>query len=378
MDIRKQKKGRKVVPILLGMILGAALLCGIAFGFWYFVLSDRQSPEAILHMSIQKMAGIQSYSISGNTNLKTDSALSSWLPFLQSTASSPLDAIETPQSSPAKQTPPFATQQTPNLPGGESILTVTGDGAFDSRDSSHSKGFFSLHIQADSPADRIKAKFGIDARIDGETIYFRLNDVDFSNTSLALLSHFAARWIQGDLPTLTKQYASDNVAKRKGFSPQELGQLVSIFQQTKPFLVTALPETGEAGVPLYHMEIVPQEEGMKQFLLASLDVFKQNGFQEKDAIAIRKSLQDPSFLQAMAQFVKQSTIELWIGKTDFLVRKVFSRFNFGTGTSGEITLNISAYNQDVPVTLPSTSEPIEQIIQEFLASFAPAEQTVKP
>jgi len=407
----QSRKGRRKVngifPMVIGMMLGAFILFGTAFGFWHFVLSNRQSPEAILFMSIQKMAGIQSYGISGNTNFTTDSTLLAWLPFLQPTAVPSLDAPGASQPpTDIKQAASLATPDSAKTPDGQTVLAVSGDGASDSHDPKHPKGFFSLHIQADSPADRIKAKFGIDVRVDGESVYFKLNDVDLSNTSLAFLSRFAARWIEGNLTTLAKQYsaspaleaqpqnASDNVAKQssdtsgnQGFSPQALAQLVSIFEQTKPFLVTALPETSEGGVSMYHLGIVPQSEGMKGFLLAILNSSKQNNglfpgklgaLQEKDALAMRTKLQDPSFVQAVDQFAKQSTIEVWIGKTDFLVRNVFSRFTFGAVSSGDVTLNLNGYNQDVPVTLPSGSTPLDQVIQDFVASFAPAGEAVNP
>lgn len=372
-----KKPMRALTPIFLGAIVGIVLVGATAFGFWYVELRDKQLPEDVLASSFQKMGEVVSYRFFAQATAKPFGQLST---FLSPSEESEKEEIQDEEAVDVKQ----------STLANKGILTIDGNGGYDGRDPNHRKGSFIFNFQADLLEEHLKMRLGLDARIDGETLYIKLNNADLANTALAVLSRFTDKWIKVDIKAVTQQYVTEDNIKQieeaergKRLSPQEAAELASIMKQTRPFVIASLPEGTEDGVSVYHFSIMLRGEGVKQFLLASLDLLKKKGLSAKDASTLRQRVNDPLFLEATTKFAQAAKLEVWIGKTDLLLRKVLFQFTPLNDqkqdmTSVTLALKLDAYNEAVSVDIPNESTPLDKVIEEFLESFTPASTPPNP
>jgi hypothetical protein len=187
--------------------------------------------------------------------------------------------------------------------------------------------------------------------------------------NLLTMSMDSAADSSSSIDSLTKIYLEEMLAERENESKQtmkKLGDVLKIAQQKNLFSISRLKDEVIDGTNSYHLKLILNKLRIKPFLLAAQKVL---GGEQMTSKEIDASIKDFAKTQ-------MTGIELWVGKDDFLLRKIsmglkIKESNLKNSPAAEVSfsLNLSSFNNTAVINAPSQSMKIEDIISKFF-SFA--------
>jgi len=172
-------------------------------------------------------------------------------------------------------------------------------------------------------------------------------------------------------PTKPENAANNSASAEKEKQIRELVKKTQFFTVAKK-----LPDDSVDNVKTYHYKVALDKKNLKQFITESNQITDGKSLTADEL----KKLDDE-----LAPIVSEQA-DLWIGKNDYLIRRVF----YATSTQGVVPLptlagtpgvkgklsidaTLSAFNQPVTVIVPENARPFEEIISEIFGQILGAQ-----
>lgn len=333
---QKESSRRKIFIIGVSVVLCLALIGGGAyayFGIW-------RSPERIIGKMLSRMSQAKVYTYAAELKIAFDAGID-------------LETI-------------FGGEEKV----GENELQQVKDSAFvvngfvNKQDESNPQGQFAMTVQSDVfESQELPA---LEVRAFGTAIYAKLINGSFvtSLLSLVLGGDIDGKWVLIDPQDiaqrlgLEKVISSVQVIENESSSDDQLKKAKKILAESR-FISTVetLASDNIDSVSTHHYKIsVDVEAGKKMVdeLVASLG---EGAFTEKQVTRYKKAFDN----------FEDTTIEVWIGKKDYLLRRVVlhSSIDATDGINGLITtIDFSQYDNPRYVEVPAGALSIVELVQQ--------------
>lgn len=326
-------KNSKKIWLVAGLAVAFLLLVGGAWAYYSYYL---QAPERILGKMFDKLAEVKSSEYSGEVKVETDFSKyesSSFLLPNSGGASAQLGKM-TFKFNGISET---QVQDLNNLKMATSFVVVP-EGVF---------GF--------------NGNLGIELRMLGKVIFVRLTDIP--NLGLIDLGSLKNQWVRLDFDAMAKQFSTED--KIKEFEAQQKS-VVDKFSQLRQAAITSglfkvvskLSSETIDNTSTYHYKIALEKEGIKKFFNQLSEIIPE--FK-------RTAAEQTKFEDELNKLATLPEGEIWIGKKDYLPRKIY--FESTMQPAGEapptkiaVTYFISKFNKPVQVDIPEQSKSIEEFV----------------
>jgi hypothetical protein len=346
------KVSNKPAVLIISLILGAVIIGGAVFGYFYYF----QSPERIVQKMTEKMVEVKSLEYTGQITAEIETS--------NLFAISPLgngDLLQ-PQQPSAKQTGKFS---------------IDFSGASDLRDLNKPKAMFRFDINTDI----LSQVFGIEARTVENIIYLKLSNVpDLGFFDLSFLKN---QWIKIDPESIKKQFGLEKLEeqlkearKEQELSPEQMEQIKEIAARAKIFKITEkLASEKIDGINTHHYKFMIDKEGLIQLFTEINKTMQEESLTEKELQELNESL----------QAVETPEGEIWIGKKDLLLYKILLELDIKetekTKSEGKITILVQFknYGKAVQIDIPTPVKTMEEIMVELFGElFGGGLQNLEP
>lgn len=261
-----------------------------------------------------------------------------------------------------------------------SNLLIDFTGSSDIQNLDDTKNLFALTIKTDALSSA-ESVFGLEARVIGKAAYVKFNSLP--NLGFFDLSAVKNQWVKIDgsalkIPTgLEKIEQPVSEASKKSGLTQEQNEKISIILGQAKIIKTIekLPSEKIEGVNAYHYKIIFDQEAVKK-VAPEIGQIIQN--------RILTEIELAEFNKYFAT-VELPAVEIWIGKTDLLPRKIFLSATIKASdklkASGQISfaLVFKSFNQPVKIEVPAPVKTLEEILSGlFGGSFGISSSTALP
>jgi len=265
--------------------------------------------------------------------------------------------------------------------GQETSLSVDFSGFSDRRDLNNIKGsgLFSFSLNGFLPEmskeeDFQEDEISISAEMritNNETFYIKINK--FPTLGLMDLSSLEGKWVKINLADLEKQLnllgveEYQELKKSQEVTSEDIEEMKNLLSQYQIFKVTEeLADEKVNGATTYHYKVDINDEELKNFLTESLKTED-----EKDQLndAFSAIFSDPKISEQLKDF----EIEIWIGKKDNLIYKIFVNGKMLLEESmGDMTFSLSLllsdFNKKVVIDIPEETKSLEEVMGTLFLS----------
>ncbi len=333
------RRFKKMWLVIIAIAAGALIIGGGVYAYFNYY----QSPEKIVTKMRANLPKIKSLEYSGalKIEVKIDNIPAGYGSYLQ------LD------------------QQ--NLNNKTGTYTIDFAGSSDINDLESPKGQFNLSIKADVPPSE-EYTTGLEIIVIDKIIYLKFDDLP--NVGIMDFSAFKDQWIKFDVEALAKQYGGEKFKEisnnEQNKRTEEDKKMLEAFDRAKVVRITdRLASEKINGIDTYHYKYVFDKQGTKKFLADYNKIFPEKALTEKELKDFDK------FLEA----IEPPEGEIWIGKKDFLPRKIYFYLNLRDFSevkmSGKIDfiLQFNNFNQPIQTEIPAQTKTIEEVLEEFYRGF---------
>lgn len=338
-DISPAKVSKKPIALIISIILGVAIIGGGVFGYFYYF----QSPERIIQKMVGKMVEVKSLEYTGQIVIEIDTSDLSTFSLLGND-----NLLQPKKPSQPKQTDKFS---------------INFSGASDWHDLNNLKAMFKFDINTDI----LSQGFGLEIRTIENITYLILSDVpDLGFFDLSFLEN---QWVKVDPEAIKKQFGLEKleeqlreVQKEQKLSPEQIEQIKEAVARAKIFkIIEKLPSEKINGINTHHYKFTIDKNGLIELFTEINKIIQNKSLTEKELQELNKSL----------EAIEMPAGEIWIGKKDLLLYKIFLNLNIKeteeTKSDGRITASVQFknYNKAVQIDIPAPVKALEEIIGEL-------------
>jgi hypothetical protein len=236
----------------------------------------------------------------------------------------------------------------------------------------------------------------VDTISDGESSYFKVSNLNWladqmsslgtktptsTNMQLSGLDKVDNLWIKITPDSIRNIFLSGVDASEENFGAssveailtkktieerekalKQLGQIFQIAQKRNLFTISRLKDEVVGGENSYHLKLTLNKLRIKPFLL---DAQKVMGGVQMTNKEINDAIKDFAKVQ-------MSPIEIWVGKNDYLLRKISGTVkikesdlkNAGSMELG-FSMNFSSFNNATMIAIPTQYRSIEDVVKDF-------------
>lgn len=230
-----------------------------------------------------------------------------------------------------------------------------------------------------------------EARLFDSTLYFKLNKLDIPATAAAAADEwkkyerFVGQWLRLDDETLMKQLqgsqkygigASLWQTKRQLSAQEEetVKYVMDLITRHKVLAITVLRSQVISGQPTYHYSIALNKRGLANALAEAQIKYSGDlsSYSSLNVVKSEKQLRADNF--KTIQKIQMPTLEVWIGKKDFVLYKYNFRYTLSlqqllkTPFSFVMTLSntMKSVNQPVSIEVPADARDLEEYAEDVL------------
>ena len=309
------EKGKKKMLVMAGII--ALALCLVGGGVYAYFQLTIPSPEDVLHRMMQNNSSVESFSVAVEGKAQNASLNS------------------------------------------KMNMNVSGD--VDMRDNNSPKYLVRIKGDGGSGASLVV--------VDGEVIYrdktayFKVNPgTSFGPFSLNMISN---QWFkidpQNDLASSSPVAGFGvNIPDNKlSITPEQTAKIKDMVKNAYFFKdVTTLPSEDVGEIGTYHYGFKPDAAALMNFTKNMGSILNVSSTAESIL---------PSEVDTMQQSFASTTWEIWVGKKDFLLRKLLVRRD-DSSASMAFTLLMSNYNAVLEIPVPADAKPIQEVLQSIFGA----------
>jgi len=333
---------KKKLILILALVGAAILLTGS--GVWaYFTYFP--TPEKVITKSLTNLSSITSVEYESVTFLEGDPA--NFMPDLGVSANQPKSGSS------------------------KASATLTLKGAYDTQQSNNSSSWFTISLLSKGLLGS-DFYFGIESRFINKVIYTNFTDVP--NLGFIDLSKLKNQWMKIDLEEIAKKFGKGDEIKKAEEStqitPEQKQKIKAALESANIISITEkMPTEDINGEPSYHYRFIINQTGLKQLITTLGQILNES--------------KDDSGNQAMASAISASEDllnaakempagELWIGKRDYLPRKIMFTGSLHDSSGKAIdanykfTFTFKNFNKPIVVEVPASSRNAEEVLQEAL------------
>ncbi len=239
-----------------------------------------------------------------------------------------------------------------------SDFSLRSEGAVDVRDDGTPKfqGLFALAMNGTEDMD-LSAE--AEARSIGDTAYFRVNEVPA--LGVPLLESVRDQWFVIDPEAVREQTGHDIVQENEDWlTPDQQRRVKEAFRKSRALTFTK-NGSGEAdGTAVHRIGYQVDEEAFKTLVLELYRIVEDEEMSDDQRQELDDALEEVAFKPG----------DLWIGKDDYLPRKITGGLEGGRTGTLAFTLTLENYGDDVPqIAAPDGARPVSEIVGMFTDGF---------
>jgi hypothetical protein len=326
-------KNSKKIWLAAGLAVAFLLLAGGAWAYYAYYL---QAPERILGKMFDKLAEVKSSEYSGEVKIETDFSKYESSSFLLPNSGGT------------------------NAQLGKLTFKFNGISKTQVQDLNNLKMATSFVVVPEGISG-FNGNLGIELKMLGKVMFVRLTDVP--NFGLIDLSTIKNQWVRFDFEAMAKQFSAED--KLKEFEAQQK-TVVDKFSQLRQAAITSglfkvlskLSSETIDNTSTYHYKITLEKEGIKKFFNQLSGIIPEFKRTAEEQIKFEDELNKLTVLPEG---------EIWIGKKDYLPRKIYFEYSIQTKktttpTKIAVTYLMSKFNEPVQVDIPEQSKSIEELV----------------
>ncbi len=322
-----KRRFRVSKPVAVIATVAVVLVAGAAAAYTYLY----QTPERIVGVMFDRLKTVEAFEYAGEIK-------------------------GTFREEPAEPSPMISTSPPPGAPAGEGTFSVRSEGIVDTRDEDASK--FQALLSLALGMEGLDFSASVETRALGDTGYIKLDKAP----ALDLFSPEGLRgqWFKIDPETLTKETGID-LEEEKGdrLTTEKKDRMGDALRDSEALVLKKAGSEDIGGTATHRIEYKLDKEELRR-LAAELYRISEDKEMDDDA---RKELDEA------VKDVEFKTGNIWIGKRDYLPRKITGGLSIesdeGDGTVA-VELTLKNFNDEVPaITAPEGAKPISEALGEF-------------
>lgn len=243
-------------------------------------------------------------------------------------------------------------------------------GATDIKDPLNLKGFFKVKVKTNAFTGK-NMTLGAEFRILNNIGYLKLSSA--ANLGFFDLSALKNKWVRFDYDELEDEFGFDSkddvlpmTDQKKEMTPAQVEKVKVALEKYDVIKITAeLPDAIIDRVKTYHYKYAFDVNELKKFELEREQIMKDRALTANEISFIE---------QDFADLVMPSG-EIWIGKTDFLPRKLTADLSIDEKPSSpdsavvKVNLSLKNFNKAVKVTVPPKSQAFQEFAESMFGGF---------
>ncbi len=233
-------------------------------------------------------------------------------------------------------------------------LKVTSSGHFDFRESLSLSQLFSFNLASQDKT--LSYSFSADTRVKDNNFYITFLKAAFpdSDFNIAALNN---KWMTAPLPSVKKETGISHYVK--DLRPEEVTEIGKAIVHSEILSIEeSLPDEIIDGIDTYHAKLAFNKENLKILILKIISITGSNPT-PNEIIRFESELNQASL----------PSPEVWIGKSDLLLRKIIITTEIPSETSSgnyEAILSLSNFNSLVETETPTETVGFETVLAELL------------
>lgn len=341
------------IPVIL-LIIGSAS----ASYFLYF----QKSPARIIQKMEAKMQKVKTL------HFQAVFEISGKMPYPDITATTPIGEIPDMSQFLAAVTPLKISQTKPQEKEAADIkATLELEGDLDIRDKNSPRvsSRFNLRTEIEAFAgtgllSSLEGRF----RVIDDVIYFKIDKMPEFFGFFAIDEELENQWIKIDPETFRKELGLEEETPTEfQLSEEQWQQLSEMFEQKDMIKIEEVSkEEIIDGLKTYHYKLLFDKSLLREFFA---EVIKAVGITEQVG---QEKLQET--LDEFMDNIKEMGADVWIGKKDYLARKINIYFNFASEEIEEaelytISIKISDFDKPINITAPEDIKTFEEFFEKL-------------
>jgi hypothetical protein len=329
----QNSKSSKKIWLAAGLAVVVLLLAGGAWAYYTYYL---QAPERVLVKMLDKLAEVKSSEYSGEIKIETDFSKYNSYSLLPSN------------------------NKDNQAQTGKLTIKFNGISETQVQDLNDLKMAASITAVPENMAE-LNSNLGIELRMLGKIMFIKLTEVP--NLGLVDLSTIKDQWIRFDFDAMAKQFGA--AEKVQEFETQQKAVLDKFSQLRQAVITSGLFKVAEKlsgetidGVSTYHYKIILDKDGLQNFFTQVNKIINESELTTDQQTELETNLSKLASLPAG---------EIWIGKKDYLPRKIYFENTTPadestSSTKITVTYFMSKFNEPVQVDIPEQSKSIEELV----------------
>lgn len=203
---------------------------------------------------------------------------------------------------------------------------------------------------------------GFETRVINKNIYTVITDAPV--LGVFDLSPLADQWVVFDFETIKNEIEKQNPdekldldKKSTDLTIEQKGMINNLIKQSKVFeIVDTLTSDEISGEKTFHYSFYIDKDELKNLLIDLKNITEDNFLSADELSGIIEALDSVEF----------SNGEIWIGRNDYVVKRVTLGLGYKNENTGDTKIDLSfllkSYNQDLKIDLPTDAIPFEDFM----------------
>jgi hypothetical protein len=339
----KKKSNRPLV-----IILGVVVLAMLGAGVWaYVTFVALSSPKEVMAKMIEAFGSVDTFAFDGSAILK--------IPELERRIDEGDPLLLTPKEKEGGSLSPFM---------GTGTFSFAFSGAVDATDETNVDGFAQINVSAEA------FSLGLEVRNVDKNAYVKVDTLPPFFAMLGSVETLSDQWVRLNADEMLGGPGLGEFKKKldEKITEAQEGAYTSTKEQNKQVLaaflgaeVLKMTQTLKAekfgDTPSYHYAFVLDPVALEAFLIRAHEIVPEAPLERKNMEVLLKRFDDVD-VQG----------EIWIGKKDFLPRKLTMTLLPKEENGVTVTFNVllDAYNEPVVIEEPEGSRPITEVIRGIM------------
>jgi hypothetical protein len=344
-----KKPSKKLTTIIIFIILGLVVAGGAVFSYFKFI----QTPEKILAKMMNKMTEVKTIEYENEINVEYN-----------------LDE--------SQNLSMFLDSETESNNSEAQVATLNMAGSLDFRQENEEKSYFKINIKSSEMPD---SEVGLETRFIEKIIYFSLTSLP--STDFIDLSQLENQWVKIDIKEIEDQFGGEYTKNKEklNLTLEQKEEIREKLKESNSFEITEkLDSEIINGVNNYHYKFKINKENLITLMEDVSAIIYEEKLSEDELLEVKNFSKEIGNLEG----------EIWIGKENYFLHKITLNIQEKETEEEEkenkeeemplkninISILLKNHNQDVEITAPESSTPIEEFIKEALSVIMPPTQNL--
>ncbi len=291
-----QNKKKSKIPIIIALFLGLVIIIALAMLYLFNdKISEKEVSQDIVNSSIKAMGNVESLAFDGNFDFS------------------------------------FINDEN------EIFLATKFDGKSDKNNSDDIKSSFNIkpEIKISKEGGSQNLSFDLSAmsfdKTGEEMAYFKLNDINLGAAGLMLgktITPYKDKWYFWDVKkTMEKDDLYSEMQEEDSDFNTKMRKIKEIFKRYE--LIKFQKDLGDTEIDskkVHHYQVKPDSETLSAFYMEILKEVFEFDFDETDKDEFKEKKEE--IATSLDEFLKNIEVEIWIGKEDRLIYKIYLSGNY--------------------------------------------------